>query len=148
MGRWVQSYDRTGVKGIFWRFYFFGVFLLFFVFFAAASVKYYDENKNNAKIVGSILGTIISLIPYGILGTILGGNWIATIIIGGIGIPLSIIFTMLVYAKLIGKWVDEEKKTNAIKILSELKIAKEKNLITDENYERYKAIIEQTIVKK
>lgn len=148
MGRWVQSYDRTGARGIFWRFYLMGVFLSFFVFTGAGSVRYYDENKNNAKIVGSILGGVVSLIPYGILGTLLGGNWIATIIIASIGLPLSITFTILVYTRVIGKWGKEKKETNAIKILLELKIAREQNLITEEDFEKYKAIIERAVMEE
>ena len=99
------QYDTSSVKQVFWSCYIMG----FMSILGAAFTKYSYTPKNNAKWVGTLLGTIVSMIVLYIVGSIIAKRWILLIIFSSFFLPLSIILTIYVYKKTICKWAKEEE---------------------------------------
>ena len=147
MGHWVEYRDKLGIKGIFWSSYFMGLFFNMLAFLGTGSVKYYDKNKNNSKIIGVLLGLCPSFVLYGTISFIANGAWKKLIIICAIGIPLSILITILVYKKVIVPWINEDRKKAVIELLLQLKLSREANHITEEEYLEIKEAFKQYLEK-
>lgn len=146
MGRWIQRYDYTSVKGIFWRSYIIAIIFSWVALLTNSSVKYSNESKNKSKIVGCILGFAVSIILYGIFMSIVARMYIVSIILVVVGVPLSIIATMIVYKKIINRLVQEDQDNQLVQTLLILEELKNRNLITEEYYIQNKQKIEESIV--